>query len=91
MDMRFGTSNLRSLHWTGSLKTVARSWGSVSWTLWVYRRSDGRRVALNGRGLYTFLWTGEWGSSVRDRIFSYIRESYQRLGEWSSLVIGCCI
>jgi hypothetical protein len=22
-----------------------------------------------GRGLYIFLWTGEWGSSVRERIF----------------------
>jgi hypothetical protein len=43
-----------------------------------------------GRGLYIFLWTGEWGTSVRDR-FSYIRESYQWFGEWSLLVIRCRI
>jgi hypothetical protein len=24
---------------------------------------------LTGRGLYIFLWTGEWGSSVSDRFF----------------------
>jgi endonuclease/exonuclease/phosphatase family metal-dependent hydrolase len=26
-----------------------------------------------GRGLYVFLWTGEWGSSVRDRFFIHKR------------------
>jgi hypothetical protein len=40
-----------------------------------------------GRGMYSFLWRREWGSSDRDRYLSCIRESYRRLGEWSLLVI----
>jgi hypothetical protein len=40
-----------------------------------------------GRGMYSFLWRREWGSSDRDRL----RESCQRLGEWSLFVIRCSI
>jgi hypothetical protein len=48
-----------------------------------------RRVALKGPRIIHFAMDREWGSSVRDSFFSYIREWYQRLEEWISLVIGC--
>jgi hypothetical protein len=34
-----------------------------------------------GRRLYLFLWRREGGSSIMDRFFLYIRESYEWLGE----------
>jgi hypothetical protein len=57
----------------------------------VYRRSNGRREALDGQRIIHFLTGMEWGSSVRDRDFSYIRELYQLLGELILLVIGYSI
>jgi hypothetical protein len=29
----------------------------------------GKGGHCTGRGLYIFLWTGQWGSSVKDRFF----------------------
>jgi hypothetical protein len=49
MDMRFGTWNVRSLYRSGSLKTVARELGKYKLDLVGYRRSDWRKVALNGQ------------------------------------------
>jgi hypothetical protein len=51
--MRFGTRNVRSLYRTGSLKTEASELGKYKLNL-VYRRSDGRRVALNGQRIVHF-------------------------------------
>jgi hypothetical protein len=49
MDMRFGTWNVRSLYRSGSLKMVARELGKYKLDLVGYRRSDWRKVALNGQ------------------------------------------
>jgi hypothetical protein len=43
---------LRSLYSTGSLKMVPRELGKNK--LWVYRRSDDRRVALNEQRIIHF-------------------------------------
>jgi hypothetical protein len=48
MDMRFGTWNVRSLHRTGALKTVAREFRKYKLDLVGVQKSDGRIVALNG-------------------------------------------
>jgi hypothetical protein len=57
MDMRFGTWNVRSLYRIGSLNTVARELG----VQWVYRRSYGRRVALNEQRIIHFSMDREMG------------------------------
>jgi hypothetical protein len=41
-----------SLYRTGSLTTLARELGKYK--LWVYRRSDGKRGALNGQRIKHF-------------------------------------
>jgi hypothetical protein len=40
---------------------------------------------------YTFFCGEGNGDHQLGTVFSYIRESYQQLGEWSLLVIGCHI
>jgi hypothetical protein len=67
--MRFGTWNVMSLYRIGSLKTVARELGKCKLDL--VGVQEVRRE--KGRGLYIFLWTGEWISSVRDRFFVHKR------------------
>jgi hypothetical protein len=69
MDMRFGTWNVRSIYRIGSLTTVVRKLGTYKLDFGVYRRSDGRSVALNRQRIIHFLWTTEWGSSVRGKFF----------------------
>jgi hypothetical protein len=54
VDRRFGTWNVRSLERIGSLKTVAREMGKCKLDYWVYRRSDGRRAALNEQRVIHF-------------------------------------
>jgi hypothetical protein len=67
--MRFGTWNFRSLYRIGSLKTAATELGKCKLDLVGYRRSDGRRVALNGQRIIHFSMAGERGTSVRGRFF----------------------
>jgi hypothetical protein len=53
-------------------------------------------VALNGQGLYIFLWTGKWGSSVKGRSFlvhkrivSTVRMSHTILrGRWCNIIVS---
>jgi hypothetical protein len=73
MDMRFGTWNVRSLCRIGSLKTAARELGKCKAELVGVQEVRWEKGGTEGRGLYIFLWTGEWGSSVRDRIFVHKR------------------
>jgi hypothetical protein len=54
MDNTFGTWNVKSLHRSGSLKTVAMELGKHKLHLGVYRRSDGTRAALNGQRIIHF-------------------------------------
>jgi hypothetical protein len=49
-----GTWNVRNLYRIGSLKTVARELGKYKLDLVGNRRSDGRRVALNGQRIIHF-------------------------------------
>jgi hypothetical protein len=87
MGMRFGTQNVRSLYRAGSLKTVARK-SRTNYTYPVYRRLDGRRAALNGQKITHFFMDRGMGIISQGQDFSYTRESYQRLAEWSLLVTG---
>jgi TPP-dependent indolepyruvate ferredoxin oxidoreductase alpha subunit len=75
----------------GSLKTVARELGKYKLDLVGVRRSDGRREALNGQRIIHFSMDRGMGIISQGQDFSYIRESYQRLGERNLLVIGCHI
>jgi hypothetical protein len=53
-----------------------------------YRRSDGRREALNGQRIVHLLWTGEWGSSVRRVEFINDRMLYIILrGRWCNIIV----
>jgi hypothetical protein len=47
MGMRFSALNAKSLHWSGSLKTVLSGLGNIILIYWRYRRSDETRVTLN--------------------------------------------
>jgi exonuclease III len=87
--MRFGTWNVSSLYRIGSLKTVARELGKQKLDLVGVQEVRWEKGGTERAEDYTFFY-GEW--NVEHQIgtdFSYIRESYQRLGEWSLLVIGC--
>jgi hypothetical protein len=52
--MRFDMWNVRSLYRAGSLKTVVRELGKYKLDLWVYRKSNRRRGALNGQRIIHF-------------------------------------
>jgi hypothetical protein len=54
MDTRFRTWNVRSLHRTGSLKTVARELGKYKLALVGLQEADRKRVALNGQRIIHF-------------------------------------
>jgi hypothetical protein len=46
--------NIRNLYRSGSLKTVARELWKCKIDLWVYRKPDQRRAALNGQRIIHF-------------------------------------
>jgi hypothetical protein len=63
------------------LRTVAEEISNYKLDLVEYRRSDGANIHFSmERGMRTMNYV---------KVFSYIRESYQQLRGWSSLVIGC--
>jgi exonuclease III len=69
MDIRFGTWNIRSLYRIGLLKRAVRELQKNKLDIvgvQEVRQDKGGKMC---RGLYIFLWTGEWASSVRDRFF----------------------
>jgi exonuclease III len=70
MDMKFGTWKIRSLYRISPLKTVARELGKYKLDLVGVQEVRWEKGGTERAEDYTFfLWTGEWGSSVRDRIF----------------------
>jgi hypothetical protein len=91
MDVRFGTRNVRSLHRTGALKTVARELGKYKLDLVGVREVRWEKGGTERAEDYTFFYGQGNGDHQLGTGFSYIRESYQPLGEWSLLVIGCRI
>jgi hypothetical protein len=46
---------------------------------------------MNGQRIVHFSVDRGMGIISKGQVFPYIRESYQRLGEWSLLVTGCRI
>jgi exonuclease III len=91
MDMRFGTWNVRSLYRAGSLKTVARKLGKHKPDLVGVQEVRWEKGGTERAEDFTFFdQKGNEGHQLGTG-FSYIRESYQQLGEWSLLVIGCHI
>jgi hypothetical protein len=91
MDMRYGTQNVRSLYGTGLLRIVSKELGKCKLDLVgvkeVRWEKDGTEPAQD----YILFYGEGNGDHQLGASFSYIRESYQRLGEWSLLVIGCRI
>jgi hypothetical protein len=89
--MRLGMWNVRSLYRTGSLKTVARELGKCKLDLGGVQEVRSEKGALNGQRIIHF--SMEKGRRIisQGQIFSYIRESYQWLEEWSLLATGCHI
>jgi hypothetical protein len=91
MDMIFGTWNVRSLHGTGALKTVERELGKCKLDLVAVQEVIWEKSGTEQAEDFTFFY----GEGNRDHLlgtgFWEVRESYQRLGEWSLLVIGCRI
>jgi exonuclease III len=91
MDVRFGTWNVRSLYRIGSLTTVTRELGKYKLDLVGVQEVRWEKRGTEGAEDYTFFYGQGNGDHQLGTGFSYIRESYQRLEEWSSLVIGCHI
>jgi hypothetical protein len=60
-------------------------------TYWVYMRTDSRSEALNWHRILHFSMENRMGIVSLGQVFSYVRESYLRLREWSFLVIWCRI
>jgi hypothetical protein len=71
--MRFGMWNVKSLYSTGTLKTVARELGKCKLDLTVYRRSDGRMVALQRHRVIAFYEEGNVDNQLRTHFFAHKR------------------
>jgi hypothetical protein len=91
MGMRFGTWNVRSLYRIGSLTTVARDLGNYKLGLVGVQEVRWEKGDTERAEDYTFFYGQGNGDHQLGTGFSYIRESYQLLGEWSFLVTGCHI
>jgi hypothetical protein len=89
--MRFCTWNLWSLQRTGALKTVARELGKCKLDLVGVQRVRWEKGGTERAEDYTFFYGEGNGDHQLVTVYSYVRESYQRLREWSLSVIGCRI
>jgi hypothetical protein len=89
--MRFDTWKFRSLFRTGSLKTVARELGKYNLDLVGVQEVRWEKGGTERAEDYTFFYGQGNGDLQLGTCLSYIRKSYQRSGEWSLLVIGCCV
>jgi hypothetical protein len=89
MDMRFGTWKVRSLYRIGSLTTVARDLGKYELDSVGVQEVRWEKGGTERAEDYTFSVDRGMGIISYGQVSSYVRELYQRLGEWSLLVIGC--
>jgi exonuclease III len=91
MGMRFGTWNVRSICRMVSLKTVARELGRYKLDSVGVQEVRWEKGGTGWAEDYNFFYGRENGYHQLGTGFSYVRESYQWLGERSLLVRGCCI
>jgi exonuclease III len=91
MDTRFGTLNVRGLYRIGSLKTVARELGKYKLDLVGVQEVRWEKGGTEQAEGYTLFYGQENGDHQLGTGFLYIRESYQQIGKWNLLVIGCHI
>jgi exonuclease III len=83
MDMRFSTWNVRSLYRRGSLKTVARELGKCKLDLVGVQEVRWEKGGTEGQKIIHFSMDRRMGIISYGQVFSYTRESYQGLGDWS--------
>jgi exonuclease III len=69
MDMRFATWNVSSLYTIGYLTTVPSELGKYKLDIVGVQEVRWEKCGTELTEFIDFLRTGEWGSSVRDRIF----------------------
>jgi exonuclease III len=81
MDMRFGTWNVRSLFRVGSLKTAARELGKYKLDLVGVQEVRWEKGGTERAEDYAFSYGKGKDDHQLGTVFSYIRESYQQLGE----------
>jgi hypothetical protein len=91
MGIRFGTWNSRSLYRIRSLKTVARELGKYELDLVRVQEVRWEKGGTEQVEDYPFSYGQGNGDHQLGTGFSYIRELYQWLGEWSLLVRECHI
>jgi exonuclease III len=84
--MRFGTWNVRSLYRIGSLKTVTREVGKYKLDLVGVQGVRWETGGTERAEDYTFFYGQENEDHQLGTGFYVLRESYQRLREWSLLV-----
>jgi exonuclease III len=91
MGMRFGTWNVRRICRTGTLKSVARELAMFKLDLVGVQEVRWEKDGTERAEDCTFFYGQGNGDHQLGTGLSYIRETYQWLGEWSLLVIGCNI
>jgi exonuclease III len=89
--MRFGTLNVRSLHRTGALKTLARELGKYKLDLVGVQEVRWEKGGTERAEDYTFFYLQGNGEHQLGSGFIVHKGIVQQLGEWSLLVIGCRI
>jgi exonuclease III len=79
--LRFGTWNVRSLYRAGTLKTVARGLAKYNLDLVGVQEVRWDKGGTERAQGYTFVYGAGNEDHQLGTDFSYIRESYQQLGE----------
>jgi len=89
--MRFGTWNISSLYWSGSLITVARELARNTLDRVGVQEVKWNKGGTLRAGDYNFFYGKETKIFNWEQDFLYTTEYYQQLREQNLLVIGCHI